>query len=163
MPPFMQKAITMADTAVEKIYERHIKPLTMTEQLRLIVLIAQGLSDPTIRGLEDLICGKKRRRVFGGMPMSAFRPFILKALAELGGQAREGEVLARVEKMVGPYLQDLDREELPTGDYRWRKKARWERFKMKGEGLLRADSQRSIWELTEKGWEEARKLLESET
>ena len=104
---------------------------------------------------------KKAQRVFGGMPMSAFRPYILKALVELGGRAREAEVLACVEEMVKPNLSPIDLEWLPVGnDYRWRKKARWERFNMKREGLLRSDSSRGIWELSERGWEEAKKLLE---
>jgi hypothetical protein len=103
---------------------------------------------------------QKVQRVFGGIPASAFRAYILKALAELGGSAHEMDVLARVEEMVKPHLSPIDLEWLPTGnDYRWRKKARWERFKMKEQGLLRSDSPRGIWELSELGWEEARKLL----
>ncbi|MCS7186066.1 MAG: winged helix-turn-helix domain-containing protein [Armatimonadota bacterium] len=119
--------------------------------------------DPTVEWLSGLITKPKRKRVWGGMPMPAFRPYILKALVKLGGIAREKDVLKQVEELVKPDLPEIDLEWMPTSnDYRWRKKTRWERFKMKQEGLLRDDSPRGIWELTEKGWQEARKLLENE-
>ncbi|MCX7778606.1 MAG: winged helix-turn-helix domain-containing protein, partial [Armatimonadetes bacterium] len=72
------------------------------------------------------------------------------------------EVLDQVEKMVRPHLQSFDFRPVSSGEPRWRNKARWERFNMVLEGLLRDDSPRGIWELTEKGWQEARKLLENE-
>ncbi|MFN3420239.1 MAG: winged helix-turn-helix domain-containing protein [Armatimonadota bacterium] len=120
--------------------------------------------DPTAELLHKLIVSRKPKRSFGGMPDSAFRPYILKALAELGGSARGVDVLERVWEMVRPHLSPIDLEWMPTGnDYRWRKKARWERFRMKQDGLLRADSPKGIWELSELGWREARKLIEGET
>ncbi len=119
--------------------------------------------DPTVEWLSRLVEKPRQQRVFGGIPSRAFRSYILKALARFGGSAREADVLERVEEMVKPFLSEIDLEWMPTGnDYRWRKKARWERFKMVQEGLLRPDSPRGIWELTELGWQEARKLLEGE-
>jgi len=158
--------------SLEELYEQQIKPLPKKERLLLLAMIAQDLAseveeDPTGEFLSSLLKRQrsqgKRQRVQGGMPMSAFRPYILKALAQLGGRAREAEVLERVWEMVRPQLTEIDLEWLPTGnDYRWRKKARWERLKMKQEGLLRDDSPRGIWELSKKGWQEAMKLLEGE-
>jgi len=158
--------------SLEELYEQQIKPLPKKERLLLLAMIAQDLAseveeDPTVEFLSSLLKRQrsqgKRQRVQGGMPMSAFRPYILKALAQLGGRAREAEVLERVWEMVRPQLTEIDLEWLPTGnDYRWRKKARWERLKMKQEGLLRDDSPRGIWELSKKGWQEAMKLLEGE-
>lgn len=120
--------------------------------------------DPTVEWLHNLVATQKPKRLFGGMPTRAFRPYILKALAELGGSAREADVLDRVWEMVKSRLSPIDLEWMPAGnDYRWRKKARWERFVMKQGGLLRNDSPFGIWELTELGWQEARKLMEGET
>ncbi len=120
--------------------------------------------DPTVEWLHKLVANQRPKRLFGGMPSHAFRPYILKALAELGGSAREADVLERVEEMVRPHLSPIDLEWMSTGnDYRWRKKACWERFRMKQDGLLRDDSPRGIWELSELGWREARKLIEGET
>jgi hypothetical protein len=95
------------------------------------------------------------------LPTDFYRPLILKALAGMGGQGRAKEVLRRVFKMAEPYLSDKDREPVPSGtSKRWEKKANWERYRMVQEGLLRSDSPQGIWELSEKGWEEAKRLLE---
>jgi restriction endonuclease Mrr len=93
--------------------------------------------------------------------MDFYRPLILKALAEMGGQGRAKEVLRRVFEMAEPYLSDKDLEPVPSGtSKRWEKRANWERYRMVQEGLLRSDSPQGIWELSEKGWEEAKRLLE---
>ncbi len=119
--------------------------------------------DPTVEWLSRLVEKPRQQKASRGMLDSAFRPFILKALAQLGGRARVEEVLERVERMVKPFLSPVDLEPVPSGtEPRWRNRARWERFKMVQEGLLRPDSPRGIWELTELGWQEARKLLEGE-
>jgi hypothetical protein len=63
--------------------------------------------------------------------------------------------------MAEPYLSDKDREPVPSGtSKRWEKNANWERYRMVQERLLRSDSPQGIWELSEKGWEEAKRLLE---
>jgi len=94
------------------------------------------------------------------LPRDCYRPLILKALAEIGGQGRAKEVLRRVFEMAEPYLSDKDLEPVPSGtSKRWEKKANWERYRMVQEGLLRSDSPQGIWELSEKGWEEAKGLL----
>ena len=95
------------------------------------------------------------------LPMDFYRPLILKALAEMDGQGRAKEVLRRVFEMAKPHLSDKDLEPVPSGtSKRWEKKANWERYRMVQEGLLRSDSPQGIWELSEKGWEEAKRLLE---
>jgi restriction endonuclease Mrr len=66
--------------------------------------------------------------------------------------------------MVKPHLSPVDEERLPSGNgYRWHRKANWERYYMVREGLLRDDSPQGIWELTETGWREAKKLIAGET
>ena len=95
------------------------------------------------------------------LSQSFYRSLILKALAEMGGKGRAKEVLRRVFEMAEPYLSDKDREPVPSGtSKRWEKKANWERYRMVQEGLLRSDSPQGIWELSERGWEEAKRLLE---
>jgi len=155
--------------SLEELYEQQIKPLPQKERLELLAMIAKDLAseveeDQTVEFLSSLIKRQrgKRQRVRGGMPASAFRPYILKALAQLGGEARAAEVLKRVREMVQPQLTEIDLQRLPTGDFRWRKNACWEKFRMEREGLLRDDSPRGVWKLSEKGWQEARKLLEGE-
>jgi hypothetical protein len=104
---------------------------------------------------------KRRPRLPSGTstPTAAFRQPILKALAELGGKGRAAEVLKMVETWMAGRLTSVDREWLPQGgDIRWRKKANWERYNMMKDGLVKPISPptRGTWELTEKGWKEAK-------
>ena len=85
-------------------------------------------------------------------PEAAFRQPILKALDEMGGSARMGDVLTRVEQLMRDILKEVDYEPLPAdGMQRWSKAAQWERYSMAKEGLLKQDSRRGIWEITEAG------------
>ena len=88
----------------------------------------------------------------------AFRMPILNVLAGLGGRGFAADVLTRVENQMTGRLTALDRQLLPSGgQLRWRKQADFERLAMVREGLLKSDSPRGMWELTEKGWGQARK------
>jgi restriction system protein len=85
-------------------------------------------------------------------PNRAFRLPILLALEEKGGKGPVAELLQRVEEMVKPDLKSVDYELIQDGrTIRWRNTAGWERDKMVKEGLLKSDSSRGVWEITEKG------------
>ncbi|WNC33052.1 MULTISPECIES: winged helix-turn-helix domain-containing protein [unclassified Thermosynechococcus] len=86
-------------------------------------------------------------------PEDAFRRPILEALVELGGKAPVGEVLDLVEKKIGAKLTKYDLEPIPSDpkSIRWRDTARWCRKDLVTEGLMKADSPRGIWEISESG------------
>lgn len=87
--------------------------------------------DPAVELLHKLVVNRKLKRSLGGMPRREFRPYILKALAKLGGSARTSDALKLVEEMVRPRLLPIDLERLPLGgDYRWRNKVHGERYSM---------------------------------
>jgi restriction system protein len=93
-------------------------------------------------------------------PQSAYRQPILQALIEMGGSGHMSDVLARVEQLMRGKLKELDYEPLPSdGTLRWSKSAQWTRNRMAREGLLKEDSPRGIWEISEAG----RQLLLRET
>lgn len=79
----------------------------------------------------------------------------MEVLYELGGKGRsgiEGNVRAAMEKRMGPWLSDRDREILSTNEPRWWHAVCGQRSLLKKEGLIRGDnSQHSIWELSEAG------------
>ena len=81
-----------------------------------------------------------------------YRP-ILEALNELGGSAELNDVLERVEQSMRGILRQVDYEPLASGTemLRWRNTAQWARNTMVEEGLLKADSPRGMWEITEAG------------
>lgn len=54
-------------------------------------------------------------------------------------------------------LTAKDREKLDSGDLRWRNRVQFTRLTPKERGLLKSDSPRGVWELTDEG----RKVAES--
>lgn len=85
---------------------------------------------------------------------------ILLTLLELGGRARASAVLNGVEKRMKHKFTEVDYHERPSGgEIRWRLTAQWERNTMVHQlGVLRNDSPHGVWELSEAGIAEARRL-----
>ena len=102
--------------------------------------------------------GKKRityKRLPRGLrtPEDKFRIPILEALLELGGSAPMNKVLEVVERKMKGVLNEYDYKRLASEPHeiRWKNTAQWCRNTLVREGLLRADSPRGIWEISEKG------------
>jgi len=86
-------------------------------------------------------------------PDKAYRLPILQALIALGGEAKMSQVLDRVYAEMKPHLKPADLEPLPSDAHtpRWQNAAQWARQAMVDEGLLRKDSPRGVWAITEVG------------
>jgi len=94
----------------------------------------------------------KKPRVRGAIPHKEYRIPILEALWEKGGKATTGEVLEIIEQKIGKDFNPLDLETLGDGyTERWRKNVEWQRYYMVKDGLLKPDSPRRIWEITDEG------------
>lgn len=89
------------------------------------------------------------------LPESEYEDPILKVLAERGGSAHAKEVTDAVGELLGDRLTETDREPLKSGDIRWRNRTAFVRLTLKDKGLLKADSPRGVWELTDRGREAA--------
>jgi hypothetical protein len=83
---------------------------------------------------------------------SFFRP-ILSTLLEAGGRAKMADMLPSVEKRMKGILKKVDYEPLASDQDmpRWRNTAQWARNTMVKDGLLKADSPRGIWEISDAG------------
>lgn len=81
-----------------------------------------------------------------------YRP-ILETLVAMGGSGRVAEVLDLVFEKMRPVLRDVDLEPLTSDpdNFRWRNAAQWARHSMVKEGLLKQDSPRGVWEISEAG------------
>ena len=81
-----------------------------------------------------------------------FQP-ILNALVAMGGTGRMADVLDRVGVLMQGALKKVDFEPLASDPDmpRWRNSAQWARYSMVKEGLLKPDSPRGIWEVTDAG------------
>ena len=84
---------------------------------------------------------------------SAYIKPILQVLSQLGGSAKTDEVLSRVQKVMKGTLREVDYEPLVSDPEmpRWRNTAQWARHSMVQSGLLKSDSPRGTWEMTETG------------
>jgi len=86
-------------------------------------------------------------------PEQAYFLPILSVLVDLGGPARMVDVLDRVGEAMKQVLKEVDYEPLtsdPTAT-RWRNAAQWARHALVKEDLMRADSPRGIWQISEAG------------
>jgi hypothetical protein len=78
---------------------------------------------------------------------------ILTTLVETGGRAKLAEVLLAVEKKMKGVLKKVDYQPLASDQDmpRWRNTAQWARNTMVKDGLLKGDSPRGIWEISDAG------------
>ncbi len=85
-------------------------------------------------------------------PTKAYWCPLLQTLVELGGRGRREKVTAIVgEKMKG-ILTRADYGRLPTSNYiRWENRVAWQASNMRRDGLMKDDSPRGIWEITDAG------------
>jgi hypothetical protein len=78
---------------------------------------------------------------------------ILQVLSDMGGSGKVAAVLDQVGKKMKGVLKKPDYEPLASGpdNPRWRNAAQWARNSMVNEGLLKNDSPRGVWEISDKG------------
>lgn len=86
-------------------------------------------------------------------PESRYYEPILSILADMGGSGKVADVLEKVERVMRPTLNQIDYEPLASDpdNPRWRNAAQWARHSMVKEGLLKPNSPRGVWEISESG------------
>lgn len=141
----IEKAITLVKQAQEllNIYRLELKVTTA----RGIQVIGEG-------GANIPNTTERRHRINYGQrtQQAKYRTPILQALEDLGGSGYVNEVLDFVYKKMKNFLVPVDLEEIPSvRQKRWRNTAMWERSHMVKDGLVKNDSPRGIWEISEKG------------
>jgi Mrr N-terminal domain len=82
-----------------------------------------------------------------------WRP-VLEVLANSpSGAAPARNVIAQVGALLDDKLRPLDKEPLNSGGLRWHTRVMFARFRMKEAGLLKQDSPRGVWEISDRGRE----------
>lgn len=104
---------------------------------------------------ETRVARRNLRKLRKGLrtPEAAYYHPILMVLERMGGSGKVADVLEQVKQIMKPVLKDVDYEPLASSpdNPRWRNAAQWARNSMIQEGLLKADSPRGVWEITEAG------------
>lgn len=82
---------------------------------------------------------------------------ILQVLADSPeGSVQAREVVERVGEMLADRLTELDRARVSSGGLRWQGRVMFARLRMKDSGLLKPDSPRGVWEISDRGREALR-------
>lgn len=103
---------------------------------------------------------QRRRRSKAGRPRaksgtllseSEYEFPLLQIIAEHGGRSPAREVLDELETRLDGRLTDVDREQLASGDIRWRNRAQFVRLRLVEQGDMVKNSPRGVWEITDQG------------
>jgi len=116
--------------------------------------IARRAGSPmTRRGASGRAHRGKRTRTPSGvlLPESQYIVPLLETLHERGGSAHVGEVISAVGEKLGSRLTELDRSHLRSGGLRWQSRIQFVRLRLLERGLLKRNSPRGVWELSEEG------------
>jgi len=95
-------------------------------------------------------------------PQSAYCVPILRALVALGGEANLEAVLEHVRATLADQLNTYDLDTLADGKtVRWINTAHWARNALREEGLIRDDTPRGVWSISDAGrkWLDAQKRM----
>ncbi len=100
------------------------------------------------------VTSKKRSRAPKGSLLDerAYWTPILRVLADSpSGASPARDVVERVGQILDDQLTPLDREEVGSGGLRWHTRTMFARLRMKDAGLLKKDSPRGVWEISDLG------------
>lgn len=95
----------------------------------------------------------KRARVPAGslLPESEYIVPILKVLKAHGGSAASRDVTDEVGAIVKDRLLPMDHDLNESGEVRWKSRVQFTRLRMKERRLLKDNSPRGIWEISDAG------------
>jgi hypothetical protein len=96
---------------------------------------------------------KKAERVPTGaiLPEQEYVKPLLRVLHERGGRVPAREVIEEVGRRLNDRLTPLDRQPVSSGGVRWQNRVQFARLRLIDRGLLKRESPRGLWELTEQG------------
>ena len=92
--------------------------------------------------------------------MEDLRQTLIETIYEMGGAVRAGALRPVLKERLSGRLSAADLEPLASGEERWWNATRWERHQLVEQGLLRSDSERGTWALSETGMNLAETWLE---
>jgi hypothetical protein len=85
------------------------------------------------------------------LPEEAYELPILRVLEAAGGRLPTSEAITAVEPLVLDRLMPMDRDMLDSGKSRWESRVVFTRLRLIKSGLLKSDSPRGVWEISDAG------------
>jgi hypothetical protein len=134
--------------------KRWAEPLTDTAESALVKVLDAADHEPSpAANLGALDPDRRATRPSNGKRLSLeeLRQPLMETIYEMGGSVRAGALRPVMRERLSFRLASDDLEPLSSGEERWWNATRWERHQLVEEGLLRSDSERGTWELSEKG------------
>jgi hypothetical protein len=145
--------IRISAQALERLKE-WAEPLTDTAESALVKVLDAADHEPSpAANLGALDPDRRATRPSNGKRLSLeeLRQPLMETIYEMGGSVRAGALRPVMRERLSFRLASDDLEPLSSGEERWWNATRWERRQLVEEGLLRSDSERGTWELSEKG------------
>jgi len=108
-----------------------------------------GISD---RKVKKSLNGSPRSRKKSNAPVTSaevFRRLIIESIKKSGGSSRCKAVLSYIEQKYDDQFTKRDWEHRTDGTVVWKNNVQWERQSMVDEGILKNNSPRGFWELSE--------------
>ena len=105
---------------------------------------------PSLEVKGSRIYKERKRRDIPVTSHHELKPILITTLKECGGAADINTIQRRMEELLKNKFTPADLELLDDGVLRWQKNVQWLRYKLTLEGVIKNDSPRGIWELTEK-------------
>jgi hypothetical protein len=143
----MMPVIRISDSTYAAL-QRHAKPFEDSPESIIVKALAaldaqQGIA-PAKKPFVVKPLPKKK------LPQKEFRIPLLMTLLELGGSAPVKTIREKMEPLMAARLSAGDFEKVSSGEVRWWNAVCWERNALVKEGLMKATSDRGMWEIGER-------------
>jgi hypothetical protein len=110
----------------------------------------ESVADEDVAELEAGFDSSEGDGVF--TPVRAYWRPILEVLIEMGGRGKRVPVSSAVEDKMKGILTAADYGKLPkSGRIRWRNRVMWQASEMRAQGLIKNNSPRGLWEISDAG------------
>ena len=137
------------DDEVYEALKREAEPFVDTPNTvfrRLLGLDTPGHPPPAVQR-----SASRRARPGELLDRKTYDLLILRVLDEMGGTGHASAVVEEVGKLVGDQLNAMDHTENNSGIVRWKNRVMWRRLRLVEFGLLKDDSPRGTWEISDAG------------
>jgi len=150
----LERAEALVEEAQELLDRYRLSLRVTTRGITFVDTEGKSVYDASKSSKGDESPSRKRLPHGEKTPLRAYEKPILQALVQLGGSGPRSSVLSLVEEQMKAYFRPVDLDPISSGNMlRWCSTANWARNRLRKEGLIKSDSPRGIWEISDEGRE----------